>query len=236
MFVHFDLTLLNQLTELEMKLMSTLAAIMAIVCCATFVNAQEMAAKKPTAECQGECPITKAMGQLPKMTYKVGTESTCCSESAAALAKKSSEPIHYVVGKQTFETKDKAMASLVETTEAYVSTFITPCKCDVSGSTKIAGKACNCPVEAGKTAELVKAAASKVSMSYVVGEKSCNCPKEAAALAKNSKAKTEFVVAGEKTCCEMTARLNLAHAKYKAAVEALAANGKTENTETQKGS
>lgn len=219
-----------------MKLISTFAAMIAIVCCAAFVNAQETSAEKPAAECKGECPIAKAMGNLPKMTYKVGDEATCCSESAATLAKKASKPIHYVVAKQTFESKEKAMVSLVETTEKYVSTFITPCKCDASGSTKIAGKACNCPVEAGKTAELVKAAAAKVSMSYAVGEKTCHCPNEAATLAKTSGAKKEYVVAGKKTCCEMTARLNLAHAKYKAAVEALASAEKAKNTDVKKDS
>ncbi len=59
---------------------------------------------------------------------------------------------------------------------------------------------------------------------------------EAATLAKSSGAKKEFVVAGEKTCCEMTARLNLARAKYKAAVEALATIGKAKNTNAKKDS
>ena len=34
-------------------------------------------------------------------------------------------------------------------------------------------------------------------------------------------AEMKYVVGGEETCCEMTARLNVARAKYKAAVEAL---------------
>jgi hypothetical protein len=61
-----------------------------------------------------------------------------------------------------------------------------------------------------------------VAMKYVVGEKSCECPVEAKEIAAQSGEKTIYVVNGEKTECEMTARLNLARAKYKAAVEALA--------------
>lgn len=207
-----------------MKTKISLMLLLAVV--ATFNVAYGQEAAQEKAECQGECPIATAMGNLPKMTYKVGEEATCCSESAAALAKKAEMPIHFVVGKETFEAKEAAFTSLVEQTEAYVKEFITPCKCEVSGTTKIAGKTCNCPVEAGSTAELVKTAAAKVQMTYAVGEKTCNCPMEASKLAKTSGAKKEFVVAGEKTCCEMTARLNLARAKYKAAVEALVANKK----------
>lgn len=204
-----------------MKTKIAMLAMFAMVATVSLAFGQE--ATQDKTECQGQCPVTKAMGDLPKMTYKVGEEVTCCSQSAAALAKKSEQPVHFVVGKKSFENKEAAYTSLVEQTESFVKEFITPCKCETSGVTKIAGKACNCPVEAGKTSELVKTAAAKVQMTFAVGEKTCNCPMEAAKLAKTSGAKKEFVVAGEKTCCEMTARLNLARAKYKAAVEALAA-------------
>ncbi len=207
-----------------MKIKSTLFALLALAVLTCGVQAQEMQEK--SAECEGECPIAAAMGELPKMTYKVGEEATCCSESAAALAQEHSLPIHFVVGENTFEEKEAAVASLVEVTEAYVNDFITPCKCEVSGTTKIAGTACNCPIKAGETTQLVKAAADEVQMTYAVGETECNCPKKAAALADASDAEKMYVVGEEKTCCEMSARLNLARAKYKAAVQALAANEK----------
>ena len=79
------------------------------------------------------------MKNLPAMTYKVGTEATCCSESASALAKKHDKPIHYVVGEKTFESKEKAYTALVESTEKFVDAFVTPKKCDKSGKTSIAG-------------------------------------------------------------------------------------------------
>lgn len=210
-----------------MKSKISLAVLFALVAAFNVAHAQDATQEK--TECQGQCPIAKAMGDLPKMTYKVGEEMVCCAESAAALAKKSEMPIHFVVGEKSFEAKEAAFTSLVEQTESFVKEFVTPCKCEVSGKTTIAGKSCNCPVEAGSRAELVKTAAAKVQMTYAVGEETCNCPMKAAEMAKTSGSKKEFVVAGEKTCCEMTARLNLARAKYKAAVEALAATeAKTE--------
>ena len=64
-------------------------------------------------------------------------------------------------------------------------------------------------------------AMAKVTVAYRVGEQECNCPVEAAKVAKESGKELQFVVGAEKTCCEKAARLTLARAKYKAAVEAL---------------
>jgi hypothetical protein len=179
------------------------------------------------SKCDGEecksCPVTLAMAKLPKMTYKVGDEAVCCPTSAAKLAEEKKAPMHFVVGEKVFEDKSKAFVSLVEQTESMVNEFVTPCKCDKSGVTKIAGAACKCPVEAGKKAELVSTAVKGIEMTYTVGEETCNCPTKAAEMAKTSGEKMTYVVGEEKTCCNMTARLNLAKAKYKAAVQALAA-------------
>lgn len=221
---------------------TTIAALMMIACCATVSVAQEAAmeqcengvcpaskmaktsdcTKCEDGKCEGksDCPIAKAMKLLPVMTYKVGEESTCCSKSAATLAEKSAEPIHYVVAGKTFGNKDTAFVSLVEATEASVKEFATPCKCEKTGVTKIAGTTCKCSVMASQTASKAKAAIAKVKMSYVVGKEACDCPNHAAMLVKQSGDKQQYVVAGEKTCCSMDARLKLARAQYKAAVEA----------------
>ncbi len=169
-----------------------------------------------------QCPVTAAMKKLPAMTYMVGEESVCCSESAAAMAKKNDKPLKYVVGKKTFESETEAYTALVESTESFVEKFITPSKCETSGTTTIAGTSCGCPVEAGKKAELVKKAVSEIKMNYVVGDAKCNCPNEAKTLAAKSDEKTKYVVDGKETCCSLEARLNLAKAKYAAAVKALA--------------
>ena len=195
-----------------MRTLSQLFAVAALFAIAAPAMAQETK----------QCPITTAMGKLPTMTYKVGDKDACCPVSAEAMAKESGEKITFVVAEKKFDDKNKAFTSLVETTEAFVNKFAEPCKCEVSGTTTIAGKTCECPVEAGNRAEIVKKAYASIKMSYKVGDKTCNCPVEAATLASKSDAKKEFVVNDECTECEMTARLKLAHAKYRAAVEALA--------------
>ena len=103
-----------------------------------------------SGECKG-CPVTAAMAKLPKMTYRVGTENICCSESAAKMAEEKKSPLHYVVGEKVFEDKTEAYTSLVEQTETMVSEFITPSKCAKSGTHTVAGKSCKCEVQAGKT-------------------------------------------------------------------------------------
>lgn len=223
------------------------------------VNAQEEAAEKKCdkcpvskldvasdAKCSGECasdcckgcPIAAAMQKLPKMTYRVGTENTCCAESAAKMAADKKTPLHFVVGEKTFEDKTEAYTSLVEQTESMVNDFVTPKTCSVSGTHTVAGKSCKCSVEGGKNAELVKTAIKDIKMTYAVGEKSCNCPTEAGSIAKKSGEKMTYVIGEEKTCCNMTARLTLAKAKYKAAVEALVSAEKaaaaTTETATEK--
>ena len=220
-----------------MKIKSTFVALVAALALISTSQAQTEGSSQKTETaaktCDGACPISKAMGELPKMTYKVGEESTCCADKAAALAKEHSHPIHFVVGEKTYEKKETAFASLVDQTESFVNECVTPCKCETSGTTKIAGKACGCSVMAGERTELVKAAVGKVKMSYMVGEKSCNCPHEADSLAKSGEDKKLFVVGEAKTCCELEGRLNLARAKYKAAVEAVTAAA-TKTAETPK--
>ena len=173
------------------------------------------------------CPVSAALAKLPKMTYTVGEESTCCADSAKSLAEKAGLPIKYVVGDKTFDDNEKAFVSLVEQTESFVNDFITPSTCETSGTHTLAGKSCSCPVEAGKNAELVKAAVDKVQMTYVVGKETCSCAAMAGEMAEKAGEKVTYKVGDEEgTCCSLTARLNMAHAKYKAAVQALLATDK----------
>jgi len=173
--------------------------------------------------CDGACPVSTAMAALPKMTYTVGEESTCCKKSAASLAKKASAPIHYVVAEQTYEDETEAYTALVETTEAFVNDFITPAKCEKSGKTSVAGKASACHIQAGKRAELVSTAVKKVKMTYKVGDEEFCCNQAASQLAEETGKPTHFVVGGEEIACDLSARLKLATAKYEAAVKAITA-------------
>ena len=167
------------------------------------------------------CPIQAAMDELPKFTFQVGKETTCCPDAAAKLAKEHDAPMKYVVGKKSFATKNVAMVALADATEKYVANFVKPHTCEESGKTTVAGKELCCEVMAGQRAKIAADAMAKVTMSYLVGEESCDCPTHATTLAKSSGKEKFFVVGKEKTCCSTTARLTLARAKYKAAIEAL---------------
>ena len=177
------------------------------------------------SECQskcGDCPVSQAVAALPKITFAVGGERTCCNEAAAELAKKHNADVKFVVADKEYCCENEAKVALVAATKKFVADFAEPKKCDVSGTTTIAGKQLSCCNSAAKTAKIVKAAMDKVEMSYLVGEKECHCPVEATAVAKESGKPTIFVVANEKTECKVTAELELARQKYIAAVKALA--------------
>lgn len=226
-----------------MKFVNTLCIALVIAFASNVSFAQETSSEAKTCsqcpsssavakseESCSSCPVSIAMNKLPKMTYKVGDKEICCSESAAAMAKDQNKPIHFVVADKTFEDKTQAYTALVESTESFVNSFVTPSTCEKSGKTSVAGKSCNCPVEAGQRAELVKKAVTDVKMSYVVGKETCNCPNKAKALAAKSETETKYVVAGEEVCCPLEARMKLAKAKYAAAVKALASTEKKTET------
>lgn len=203
---------------------------LALVSAGTTLRADDT--KKCDAACAAEagtCPVTAGMAKLPKLTYMVGSKSLCCEESAKAIAAETSAKVEYVVGAEKFDSSDKAFASLVSQTEKFVSAHATPSTCSVSGKTSIAGESLTCSVAAGEVAIKVKKAMDSVAISYKVGEKSCSCPVEAKTLAEAKKVKTLFVVDKEETECEQTARLNLARAKYKAALLAMAPAAKAES-------
>lgn len=188
-------------------------------CC---VKKGECASK--TACSGGVCSasVATAMEKLPKMTYLVGTKETCCPDSAAALAKSADQPVKYKVGKETFDSKEDAMTTLVSKTEAMVEAFTTPSTCKVSGTTTIAGHKSSCSVAAETLAKSVEKATQLVSMKYKVGEEVCSCPLSAKAMAKKAGVSPTYVVGDTETQCEMTARLALAREKYKAALIAVA--------------
>jgi hypothetical protein len=203
---------------------------LALASAGSVVSADEGKDKCPGVCASGSsaCCVTAGMDKLPKITYMVGEESLCCEESAKAVAASKKSKLIYAVGKEKFEASDKAFASLVDQTEKFVAAFATPSTCKESGTTTVGGECVTCSVKASEIATKVKKAMDSVAISYKVGDKSCGCPVEAKVLATEKKAKTIFVVEKEETECEQTARLNLAKAKYKAALIAMAAE-KTES-------
>jgi hypothetical protein len=173
------------------------------------------------AQTEKKCPMTIAMDKLPKMVFVVAGEETCCPTSAGELAKKSGKKIQYVVAKKSFDDEAKAQAALLKATETFVAAFAEPKKCSVSGKVMVAGKEHCCENGAAATTKLVKAAMEKVHMTYKVGDQSCQCPNQAEKMAKDAGKEKIYVVGDVESCCDTTARLNLARAKYLAAVKAL---------------
>jgi hypothetical protein len=172
-------------------------------------------------ECSA-CPIATAMKNLPQITYAVGKETTRCTKTASKLAEEQSAAIVYLVGKEKFADAGEAKMALVAATEEFVDGFAKPHVCNVSGTTTIAGQKTECSKTAAKLTGLMANAMKSVRLTYAVGDEACDCPHAAASLAKTSGKPKLFVVGKEKTECEVTARLNLARAKYRAMVEALA--------------
>lgn len=198
-----------------------LVTFVALACLQSTLLAEAPVAEKECATECSACPVSKAMEALPKLTYKVGDEETCCDQAAAKLAKESEGHIHFVVAGKEYHAKDKAMLALASTTEKFVKEFATPHKCDVSGKTTVCGNSMDCEVSAGALAKKAQAAMKSVSLAYQVGDEKCSCPNAAAALAKESGKEKTFVIGEESTCCEIDARIKLAHAKYAAAVKAI---------------
>ena len=201
----------------------------------------EATSKKCDAACSEckPCAVSKAMEALPKLVYRIGEETTTSPVEAGRIARKTKHKIEFVVQEKVFKEETVAFAAMVDMTEKFVADFAKPRKCNVSGNTIVAGKSVCCEVAAGEVVSLVKKAMDTIKVSYRVGEETTCCPDAAKALAEKSGEKVVKVVAG-KACggCSTTTRLNLARAKYKAAVEALLASdkdageGKTSQSET----
>jgi hypothetical protein len=214
-----------------MKLFFSVAAA-ALMFCATTACADSGETTAEKAPCDkvactdkasdGSCPVSKAMANLPELTFQVGDKQLCCEASANAVAQESGEKVQYLVATQAFDDKHEAMVALADATEKFVAEFATPHTCNVSGKTTVAGTSTTCSATAGKLAKISKAAMDEVHLAYKVGDEQCSCPTQAAALAKSAGKAKQFVIGSETTSCEIDARIKLARAKYEAAVKALA--------------
>lgn len=162
------------------------------------------------------------MEKLPTMTYQVGEQSACCAKSAEKLAEKLGEKVQFVVAGKSYGDKVTAMTALADETEKFVNEFATPKTCSVSHKTTVAGQSMECSEKAAAIAKTIHDAMETVTVAFKVGDKTCSCPMQAAALAKEANQPKETVVGDDSTCCPVEARILVAHARYKAALEALA--------------
>lgn len=216
----------------SMLLVFCVAAVAGAHCGECGTCEEHAAANTAAAElcADGVCPIETAMGKLPQITFAVGEKTLCCEQAAMELAENSGDHVHFCVGEAQFDDKADAQVALVEATEKFVSTFAEPHTCKASGKITVAGAEQDCIFCAKGLAKKMNAAMDGVQMTYMVGKKECNCPVTAGKLAEEAGVEKQFVVGEEATCCEQTARLNLARAKYKAAVAVLVAATGDETT------
>jgi hypothetical protein len=190
------------------------------------------------------CPIrAKAdavLSSMPKITYQIGEEKTCCGKTAAK-AKEEGKVVKYWIADESFETEGEAKTRLVSLLEADMEQMQTVqysvdgktvgCpksashmaqQCGSKVSYRVAGFDFDSQEQAEKAVKLVKAAADDVKMTYKVGDKAFHCDKMAGAECTHSGKKMHYVVGEEETPCAETAKLILTEAKAQAMVEAAA--------------
>ena len=174
------------------------------------------------------------MDKLPKLVYKIADETTESPVLAGRLSRQHKAEIKFAVVDQVFDVESDAFAALIETTEKFVDDFAKPQTCKVSGNTTVAGKEVCCEAAAGELAALAKKAMDGVQVTYLVGKESVCCPDAAKALAAKTGETIVPCLGDKKSGCASTNRLNIARAKYKAAIAAIVAAEKkeTENSET----
>ena len=200
------------------------------------VAGAEEAAKKCEKECAKECtkqcettkasdcascPITKAMADLPKMSYIIAGEASACAASASAAAEAGKE-VKYVVAGKELCCPTAAKEAHVDAVEKFVASFASTHACSDSGKTFVGNKGYECSQHAATMAAAAKKAMDEVKTVYVVAGKEFCCPSTANETAKKENAKVTYVVADQKTECAQSNRMNVAVAKYKAAIQTLA--------------
>lgn len=174
------------------------------------------------SEC-ASCPVTAAMGDLPKISFVIAGKASTCSASAAKASKEGKE-VKYVVAKEEFCCPSAAQDAHVAAVENFVASFASTHACETSGKTFVGNKGYACGQHAAGVAAVAKKAMDSVTVAYLVEDKEFCCPSAAGEAAKKEGASVTYVVAGEKTGCAKTNRMNLAVAKYKAAILAIVRN------------
>lgn len=174
---------------------------------------------------------------MPVMEIKVGKKTTTCVETAFKLAKKLDTKPVYTVDETTYESWDKAGKAYAEQLDGFLKEIVTvqysvgkkytDCPetaqkmSEKSGNPiayQVTGRTTDCEKTAGKYAKTAMHAAKGVNLMYLVGEEKFDCPKTAGKYAKKTEQKIVYIVAGEKTKCDVQAEVNLAMARIQAAL------------------
>lgn len=188
-----------------------------------------------------DCPIGKkvdaVLTSLPTMKYKIGDDVTCCSKSAAAMAKKSNTKMQYMVGDDVFSTEKEASAKIVAAYEMEVNNLNSMqfsvgndsfhCPMSAKDKAKSTGKTLAYRVagfdfsEKSKAEDALKKIAltvADVKMSYKVGDQKFCCDKMAGAKVKETGSTMSYIVGDVETTDEYSAKMKLAEAKIRAII------------------
>ena len=183
---------------------------------------------------------------LPRIGFKVGETITCCMKSATQMAGGDLKKIKFVVGEKTYDDLDAAQAARLDMLEKHYENLVTvsyavgdertSCPMAAQELAKKQGKPVRYRLgafdfaeqaDAAKVSEAARAAGDKLAMKWAVGDKTFDSAADAAEAAKASGQSVEYVVAEQKTPCEVTAQTRLIEARISAALDVLAKVTKT---------
>lgn len=190
----------------------------------------------------GGCPVAKkveaVLAAMPSMKYRVGDEVTVCSKSAQAMAKKSGKPLEFVVGDDVLSDEGEALVKLTALLDSEAQTlrslqFVAGGKCsrcpmtakDIARKTgttvayRVGGVDFSKKEDAEKALARINDAVADVRMEYKVDGKTFGCSKMAGSKCKESGRKMTYLVGGEETPCQVTAKRMLAETKLRKIVE-----------------
>jgi hypothetical protein len=195
-----------------MKLITTLAAILAISCSASAIaqcggaKAKDGEAKAVKAgdkagcakSCADKAKVAGECTGAPKMVYKIGDETTCCDKTAAEMAKKAEKPIVYVVAGKDYSDQVEAMTAWRDALETYVDGMTTV-------RFAVGSETLTCPMAAESVAKEknAKVAYRVASMTFESKEDAEKAAKAAAEAAETVSMK--MVVDGKEVKCDKTA-------------------------------
>lgn len=186
---------------------------------------------------------------MPKMAYKVGDKTVCCPKEASELAAGKDADIHYVVAEKEYADKAEALKAYETVLNERLATMTTvryavngkcvACPNAAAALAKDSGDKVKYQVAAyvfadqataEQAATAARAASEKVTMTKVVDGKEYTCTKSATACGSKGEGKElaraegktcEYKVGDTKSCCPLTAEVELAKARIQAAYDAV---------------
>jgi hypothetical protein len=219
--------------------------------CATACTAEQKAAcatacsTEAKADCatpceKGEAAAVSLVSMMPKMSYKVGDASMCCSKMAAEAAEKDHAEVHYVVAEVEYANQSEAMMAHQKQLQSYLMD-LTRVQFAVDGACvacpdaakemaacgekkmqyKVGPAVFDSAEDAIRASVMAWNAAQTVGMEYAVGDETTACIKSAGAMAEKAHCSIEYVVNGQRTKCDKQAGYLQTMARVESALKAI---------------